>query len=214
MVISRAGVATDGIIDAAAMDEARFRRAIAAFDRENSEDPTSELEGGVLRPKELVDAERLSAWVERLDPEASEALRLAARCQHIRRWEIPRDRYPDDRVGYLKWRTELGRFHADTAARILAEAGYDQTTIDDVRKINVKQGLHSNSDTQTMEDALCLSFLEHEFDAFAAKHSEEKLVHILRKTWRKMSARGKAEAQELELSARAQALLRTALDQS
>jgi hypothetical protein len=193
------------------MNDARFRRAIEAFDRANAEDPQQELSGGVMRPKELASAERLSAWVERLDPNASEALRLAARCQHIRRWELARTSFSNDRVGYLKWRTELGRFHAETAARLLAEAGYDAATIDDVRRINVKQGLHSNPDTQTMEDALCLAFLEHEFEAFAEKHNDDKLVNILQKTWKKMSPRGHAEAAKLKLSARAQMLLARAL---
>ena len=193
------------------MDDARFRRAIEAFDRANSEDPNHQLSNGVLRPKELVDAERLSAWVDRLDPNASEALRLAARCQHIRRWELPRSSFSNDRIGYLKWRTELGRFHAETAARLLEAAGYDAATIDAVRRINVKQGLHSNPDTQTMEDALCLTFLEHEFEAFAEKHSDEKLINILQKTWKKMSPRGQSAAEKLALSSRARALLTRAL---
>jgi len=193
------------------MDDARFRRAIEAFDRANSEDPNHQLSNGVLRPKELVDAERLSAWVDRLDPNASEALRLAAHCQHIRRWELPRSSFSNDRIGYLKWRTELGRFHAETAARLLEAAGYDAATIDAVRRINVKQGLHSNPDTQTMEDALCLTFLEHEFEAFAEKHSDEKLINILQKTWKKMSPRGQSAAEKLALSARARALLARAL---
>jgi hypothetical protein len=193
------------------MDPARFQRAIEAFDRANSEDPATELVGAERRPRELVAAERLSAWIERLEPNASEALRLAARCQHIRRWEIPRSNYPNDRAGYLRWRTELGRFHAETARRILREAGYDEVTIDAVRKINVKQGLHSNPDTQTMEDALCLSFLEHELDAFAAKHPPDKTVSILQKTWKKMSARGRQAALDLVLPERARALVRAAL---
>jgi Domain of unknown function (DUF4202) len=193
------------------MDEARFRCAIEAFDRANAEDPNQELSNGVLRPKELVDAERLSAWVDRLDPNASEALRLAARCQHIRRWELARSSFSNDRIGYLKWRTELARFHAETAARLLEAAGYDAVTIDAVRRINVKQGLHSNPDTQTMEDALCLTFLEHEFEAFAEKHSDEKLVNILQKTWKKMSPRGQSAAEKLALSSRARALLARAL---
>jgi len=194
------------------MDSARFRRAIEAFARANSEDPQSMVVGGERRPKELVDAERLSVWVERLDPDASEALRLAARCQHIRRWHIPRSSFSNDRVGYLKWRTELGRFHAETARRLLLEAGYDEATIEAVRRINVKQGLHSNPDTQTMEDALCLSFLEHELEAFAAKHPPDKVVSILQKTWKKMSARGRAAALALALPDGARALLGTALD--
>src|SRR4051794_18484004 len=102
-----------GVMDSA--DNARFSRAIEAFDRANGEDPQSVVVGGQARPRELVQAERLASWVERLEPQASEALRLAARCQHIRRWQIPRDSYPEGRVGYLQWRTQLGRFHAETA---------------------------------------------------------------------------------------------------
>src|SRR3954447_17202689 len=144
------------------MDEARFQQAIAAFDRANSEDPNRVQDGGVERPRELVHAERLSAWVNRLAPNPSEALALAARCQHIRRWEIPRTSFPEGRIGYLQWRTQLGRFHADTAARIREELGYDSELVLAVRRINVKQNLRSNPDSQTMEDALCLEFLEFE----------------------------------------------------
>src|SRR5262245_44139240 len=107
------------------MSEDRFQRAVEAFDRLNGEDPNQESCDGVPRPRELVHAERLSTWVARLEPNASEALRLAAHCQHLRRWEIPRSSYPEGRVGYLKWRSELGRFHADTAASVLANVGYD-----------------------------------------------------------------------------------------
>jgi len=171
-------------------DASRFRAAIAAFDRENAEDPQKLSLGGQERPRELVDAERLSAWVERLAPDASEALRLAARCQHIRRWQIARASFPEGRVGYLQWRTQLGRFHADTAARLLEGVGYERDLIDAVRRINLKQNLHSSSDTQTMEDALCLTFLEFEFEEFCAKHPPEKVREVVQKTWKKMSAKG------------------------
>jgi len=171
-------------------DSARFQAAISAFDDANAEDPHALEVAGGKRPRELVDAERLSAWVERLAPDASEALRLAARSQHIRRWQIPRGSYPAGRVGYLQWRTQLGRFHADTVTRILEELGYERDLIDAVRRINLKQGLHSNPDTQTMEDALCLAFLEFEFEEFCAKYPLEKVVEVVQKTWKKMSARG------------------------
>ncbi len=193
------------------MNSDRFARAVAAFDQANAEDPVREVVSGVERPRELVQAERLSAWVERLEPQASEALRLAARCQHLERWKIPRSSYPDGRVGYLQWRTKLARFHADRAAEILRGAGYDDATIDQVRRINLKQGLRSDRDVQTMEDALCLSFIEHEFDAFAAKHDDQKLIEILRKTWKKMSARGHETALGLDASPRLKALLEQAL---
>ena len=167
------------------MDRDRFERALAAFAQANSEDPTAELLLGVERPRELVHAERLAAWVDRLEPDPSEALRLAARCQHLERWKIPRSSYPEGRVGYLQWRTQLARFHADRAAEILGQVGYERALIDQVRRINLKQGLRSDPDVQTMEDALCLSFIEHEFDAFAAKHDDKKLIEILRKSLEK-----------------------------
>jgi hypothetical protein len=195
----------------APMDAARFQAAIAAFDRENAEDPHTLAVGAVNRPRELVDAERLSAWVTRLAPDASEALRLAARCQHIRRWEIARSSFPEGRVGYLQWRTQLGRFHADTVTRILEGIGYERELIDAVRRINLKQGLHSNPDTQTMEDALCLTFLEFEFDEFCTRYPAEKVVEVVQKTWKKMSERGHAAALGLPFSAGAGELVRRAL---
>jgi len=193
------------------MNQDRFERAIAAFDAANAEDPHRLVVGGEPRPRELVHAERVSAWVERLAPNASEPLRLAARCQHIRRWQIPRTSYPAGRVGYLQWRTELARFHADTAASILDELGYERELIDAVRRINVKQGIRSNPDTQTMEDALCLEFLESEFDDFARKHPPETVIGVLQKTWKKMSARGHELALNLPFSAPARELVTRAL---
>ncbi|HYQ00467.1 MAG TPA: DUF4202 domain-containing protein [Polyangiaceae bacterium] len=192
-------------------DASRFQAAITAFDRENAEDPHTLNVGSVARPRELVDAERLSAWVDRLDPHASEALRLAARCQHIRRWHIPRDSFPAGRVGYLQWRTQLGRFHADTVTRILEGLGYEREVIDAVRKINLKQGLHSNPDTQTMEDALCLTFLEFEFDEFCTRYPAEKVIEVVQKTWKKMSERGHGAALELPFSAAAGEIVKRAL---
>jgi hypothetical protein len=180
------------------MDEAdRKSRAIAAFRAANAEDPVTLAVGGVVRPKELVEAERLSAWVKRLEPAPSEALELASHCQHLRRWSLPRSDYPEGRIGYLTWRKALARRHADQAADILRSVGYDEVVIEEVRRINLKQGLHQNADVQTMEDALCLSFLEHELAEFASKHDDTKLIDIIRKTWRKMSERGRARALEL-----------------
>ncbi len=193
------------------VNASRFQAAISAFDRENSQDPNTLHVAGVERPRELVDAERLSVWVERLAPDASEELRLAARCQHIRRWQIPRQSYPAGRVGYLQWRTQLGRFHADTVAGILQGLGYARESIDAVRRINLKQGLHSNPDTQTMEDALCLAFLEFEFAEFCSKYPAEKVIEVVQKTWKKMSAKGHALALTLPLSPAALELVQRAL---
>jgi hypothetical protein len=188
-----------------------YDRATRAFAAANSEDPNRIPDAGELRPREVVDAERLVRWVLRIAPEASEALRLAAHCQHLERWKIPRSSYPEGRTGYLQWRKELGRFHAARSIEILRDVGYGEDTIERVRAINQKKSLKLDADVQAMEDALCLAFLEHEIDEFAAKHPDDKIVDILGKTWRKMSDRGHSEALRLVLSERVKALLKKAL---
>jgi hypothetical protein len=131
----------------------------------------------------------------------------------LERWKIARDEYPEGRVGYLQWRTQLGRFHAQRAAEVLRDIGYDAATIAAVERILTKQNLRSNPDSQTMEDALCLVFLEFEFDAFVAKYRDEaKAVDILQKTWKKMSERGHEQALALPLSDTAKTLVLRALD--
>lgn len=192
-------------------DCTRFQNAILAFDGANAEDPHQLVVDGRVRPRELVHAERLRSWIERLDPNASEALRLAAHCQHIRRWQIPRDSYPEGRVGYLKWRTQLARFHADTATQLLEAAGYDPALIDRVRRILLKQNLHSHPDSQTMEDALCLTFLEFEFDEFRHKYGPDKVLEVVQKTWKKMSPRARELGLTLPLSAESLELVQRAL---
>jgi hypothetical protein len=191
----------------------RRRRAIAAFRAQNARDPNSLLDAGVQRPKELVDAERLAHWVERLEPSPSDALALASHCQHLCRWEVPRSEFPEGRIGYLTWRKALARLHAERAAEILRDVGYDDAVIAEVRAINLKQGLHTNPDTQTMEDALCLSFLQFELDEFAEKHDDDKVVDIIQKTWAKMSPRGHGVALGLtpSLPSRASRLIARAL---
>jgi hypothetical protein len=145
---------------------------------------------------------RMSAWVERLRPEAPEELRIAARGQHIRRWEIPRSEFPMDTAGYHRWRTTLYAFHADRLAEIMRECGYDDAAIARVRSIVQKKRLKSDPDAQTLEDAAALVFLEHDLAEFAARPdmNEGKLVDILRKTWAKMSAPGQQAALGLKLS--------------
>ena len=163
---------------------------------------------------ELVDAERLAAWVERLEPQASEALALAAHCQHLRRWEIPRSDYEAGRLGYLKWRKALGRFHADRAGEILRGLGYPEEVLLAVRQIQTKQGMLLHPDVQAMEDALCLSFLEHELGEFAVKHPDDKVIDIIAKTWGKMSERAHQLALGLPLGQRELGLVQAALSAS
>ena len=121
--------------------------------------------GGVSQPRELLYAQRLTGWVLRLCPDASEELRLAARCQHICRWEIPRNSYPMTRAGYLKWRADLKKFHAQKAGEILREAGYDETAIRRVQELNLKKNFPDDPETRVLEDALCLVFLQFQLPA-------------------------------------------------
>jgi hypothetical protein len=198
--------------DPMTVTDPRFERASAELDALNARDPVREIVNGEERPRLLLQAERLSAWVSRLDPQASEALRLAARCQHLERWKIPRTDFPEGRIGYLKWRTRLGQFHAARAAEVLKSVGYDDALIARVERIVRKQGIATDPDTQTIEDALCLVFLEHELDAFMQKYPDEnKAVDILRKTWGKMTERGHAAALALPLGDAAKALVARAL---
>ncbi|MDE2309485.1 MAG: DUF4202 domain-containing protein [Betaproteobacteria bacterium] len=169
-----------------------YQAAIAAFDQANAEDPNRELAAGREYPKELVYAQRMSEMQERYAPEASEAVKLAVRAQHIRRWKIPRSDYPMDRQGYLQWRTGLYQFHAETAGNIMQQAGYDGAMIERVRNIVSKKGMKVNSETQLMEDVADLVFIEHYLAGFAAQHpeyDEAKWIQIIRKTWQKMSPR-------------------------
>jgi hypothetical protein len=178
----------------------RFNAAIAAFDSANSADPNSERDGGAEEPKELVYARRMSMMLERFAPEAPEAVRLAVRCQHIRRWEIPRDSFPRGPEGYRAWRKRLMDFHAETAGRMLRDAGYDDGTVAHVQALLRKERLKRDPDSQLVEDVVGLVFLEHYLERFVAEHSEydeAKLADILRKTWAKMSPRGHEAALSL-----------------
>jgi hypothetical protein len=189
----------------------RFEAAIERFDAANAEDPNVEPHDRRAIPKELLYARRMSDALERIEPAASEAVRLAVRSQHIRRWEIPRSNYPKDRDGYRRWRTELGRFHAETASRILREVGYDEATIERVGSLLRKERLKTDPDCQLLEDVICLVFLEHYSSAFIKEHDEEKLINIFRRTWKKMSPRGQEAAMQLDLNPRVRELIGKAL---
>jgi hypothetical protein len=193
------------------VDLERFNAAIARFDAANADDPTTEVFQGAVYPKELLYARRMTAWLDNIAPDASEALRLAVRCQHIQRWTIPRHTYTMDRHGYLRWRTTLAKFHADTAAAILRDVGYDEATIQRVQRLLRKERLKRDPEVQCLEDVICLVFLEHYLAAFATQHDEAKVLDILRKTWTKMSARGHEVALTLPMSPEARRLVEQAL---
>ena len=189
----------------------RFHSAIERFDAANAEDPNVELVDGVAQPRELVYAKRMTARLDRYRPDASEPVRLAARCQHIRRWVSPRADYPDGRAGYRQWRTELARFHASTAAAILDQVGYDAAVIARIESLLRKEQLKADPDVQLLEDVICLVFLDHYLADFASKHEEARLLDVLAKTWRKMSEDGRVAALELELSAAKRSLVERAI---
>jgi hypothetical protein len=189
----------------------QFHLAIARIDAANARDPHRVFDGTAQVPGELLYSRRMSSWLAKLYPDASEALQSAARAQHIRRWEVPRNSYPLDRAGYHRWRTGLYTFHGDITAEILRDAGYEQATIDRVKSLLKKERLKADPETQALEDVICVVFLENYFAEFAAKHEEEKVIVILRRTWAKMSQAGRDAALKLQMSPAAAALVGKAL---
>ncbi len=174
-----------------------YREALRMFDEAHREDPRRVTVQGEEVPWSLLYHRRLHHWVERLSDPASESLLLAARCQHIRRWRIPRSNYPMDRTGYRRWRKTLLRFHAQQAREILEQAGYEEEMIRRVQELVQKLRLKLDPEVQLFEDAICLVFLENEFVDFLGKHEEDKIIEILQKTWKKMSKQGHQAALEL-----------------
>ena len=190
----------------------RFTKAIAAFDAYHERDPNTETEDGKLYPRELLYARRMTSQLERFAPDATEAVKLAARCQHIGRWEIPREKYPMEKKGYLQWRNEEKFHHATIAEKILRECGYEDDTIGQVKSLLLKKELFTNAETQLIEDVVCLVFIQYYLDEFTAKHDDEKVVDILRKTLRKMSRAGKEAVDTLQLSAKTNSLIKRAVE--
>ncbi len=188
-----------------------FDAAIAAFDAENECDPNKISFAGELVAKELAYAKRMSLMLVLTYPDASEPLRLAARCQHIRRWEIPRATYPQGRAGYLAWRNKLKQRHAEIAAGIMRGLGYEAAIIDRVGQLLRKERLKQDADAQRLEDIACLVFLEDHLAEFAPKHDEAKVIGIIAKTWPKMSPEGQRAAMALNMAPASRRLVELAL---
>lgn len=191
----------------------RFDRAISLFDEANAADPSLEDADGQPYPRALVYARRMTEGLDRFAPDAAEPLRLAASCQHIRRWVIPRERFAPGREGYYAWRTTLADFHAETAGRILRDVGYDDATVTRVQTLLRKERLKVDPDVQTLEDVICLVFFEHYLAAFTAQHDAATLANILRRTWRKMSDRGREAALGLDIAPHLKTIVLKAVDQ-
>jgi hypothetical protein len=172
------------------MTQQHYQAAIEAFDRANAQDPNKEMDNGKEYPKELLYAQRMTEMQERFAPDASEAVKLACRAQHIQRWKSPRSDYPMDKKGYMLWRTNLYKFHAETAGTLMQEVGYDDEMIARVKTIVGKKELKTNPETQLMEDVVDLTFIEHYMLHFASQkpdYDEARWIVIIKKTWDKMS---------------------------
>ncbi|HEX9782862.1 MAG TPA: DUF4202 domain-containing protein [Opitutaceae bacterium] len=188
-----------------------YEKARTLIDAAHAADPHRTSSG---EPAELIYADRMEKWVTRLVPEATPVLRLAARCQHLERWSVPRATFPDGRAGYLTWRKSLYTKQAERARELLRQAGLSEEDAAEVATWVSKTGLMKNVGTQALEDAACLVFLENEISAFAAQHTDytrEKWIEILRKTWRKMSPAARAAALKLEFPAEIGALVSEAV---
>jgi len=188
-----------------------LQKTLDAFDQENLQDPNQEPFEGKMIAKEWLYAQRMSHHLAQFCPTASDLLQLAARSQHICRWKIPRSNYPMDRQGYKKWRLDLAAFHGEQAGNIMAAQGYGEEDVLRVKDLLLKRSLKRDNEVQTLEDVICLVFIEFYLEDFANKHTEEKLIDIIRKTWNKMSADGHTAALKLPLSDAMLALVGKAL---
>ena len=205
------GVMTRDTVQPRLSDTSRFEAACRRFDSANSLDPNLEIVEGIARPRELIYAERLTDWVLKLRPDASEELLLAARCQDICRWMVARSSYPMTRSGYLKWREDLKKFHAEKAGEILRAVGYPEETVARVQILNLKKNFPQDPDSRVLEDALCLVFLEYQFADLAAKTADDKMINALQKSWKKMTLAAREHAMKLSFGPKVKLLLERAL---
>ncbi len=193
----------------------RYQAIVRLIDKANSEDIEFEEWQGEAHPKRYLYGLRMSQALEVFEPEASESLSIAVRAQHIYRWKVPRSSYPLGRSGYLQWRTYLKGYHAQQIGLLMQQVGYSTDEIEQVQLILSKKHLKTHADTQTLEDIICLVFLQYNFVEFATgdiAKDEEKLLNIIRRTWKKMSAKGNQAALKLNYSTESLNLLKKALD--
>ncbi len=193
------------------MTTSSFLKAIQWIDAENAQDPNQETYQNKTISKELLYSNRMYERLLTFEPNASEEVKIATKAQHICRWKITRESYPMDRVGYLKWREDLKKFHAKTTASILEKAGYNQEFIARVSFLIEKKLLKKDTETQLLEDVICLVFLEYYLDPFVQKHDKEKLKNIILKTWNKMSEKGHEAALQIKYSSENLELIKESL---
>ena len=188
----------------------KIQAAFNAFDDYNSADPETELVDGKNTPRALVYGQRMSARLNQFDSNASEAVQLSARCQHVGRWEIARNTYAMDKKGYFQWRHAEKVHQCNIADKILRECEFDEVIIEKVKFLLMKKELQSNSDTKLLEDVICLVFIEFYLEEFAAKHDDEKVIDILQKTIKKMTPKAIDEISSLSLSDKIKLLIQKA----
>lgn len=193
------------------MSEKKLSAALKLIDEAHAQDPKKIEVDGKEQPYELHYSQKMSKYLEKRNPSAPDTLRLAIRAQHFRRWEIPRDSYAMNKVGYHAWRTHLKKRQADMASKICLDCGYSEDDATRVAHLIKKEDLKKDEETQTLEDVACLVFLDDQFEEFEKQHDEEKIVKILQKTWGKMSERGHDLALTLPMSERCRDLINKAL---
>lgn len=193
------------------MADSKYERALKLIDEAHAQDPKMIEINGLQKPYELHYSQKMSSYLEKRDPSAPDTLHLAIRAQHFRRWEVPRDSYPMNKIGYHAWRTYLKKRQAELASQICSDCGYSEEDADRVAALIRKEDLKKDEETQTLEDVACLVFLDDQFEEFEKQHDEEKIVRILQKTWGKMTDRGHELALQVPMSDRAKSLVTKAL---
>lgn len=197
----------------------RLDAVVEAIDRINADDPVTEYDpdSGQDQPRCLLYGQRMSRRLEQYRPDADECLRIAVRGQHIRRWAIPREDYPDGRQGYHQWRRRLYDYHAELVTELMAEHGYDDQERERAASLVRKENLKADPDAQTLEDVAAQVFLEHYLEPFmrekGERYGEAKLHHIIRRTWRKMSPAGQQSALSLPMPDAAAEVVHAALSE-
>jgi len=194
--------------------QSRFFGVVRDIDAANAGDPRIDIVDGAARPRESVYAERMTQCLTRLYPDASEALRIAARAQHICRWQVPRASYPLGRDGYNSWRGACRDHHAALISDILRRHDYDGTEIANIVGIIKKEALKANPDSQALENVVGVVFAAYYLAPFVSDHpdyDEAKLLGIIKRTLRKMDATGRAGILALSLPEAHRRLIEAAL---
>ena len=190
---------------------ARYDRAVAAIDAANGDDPNRVTVRGDDEPLALAHGRLAVEWVTRLVPDADDALLLAARAHHLRRWEVQRSSYPEGKAGYLRWKRDQRVRHANDIEALLADAGYDTVTIVRTQTLIRRDDLRNDPGAQAVEDAACLVFLETQLASVADRLDHAHLLDVLRKSARKLSSAGLTAVADVPLDDAGRALLAEAL---